>query len=98
MKVITNNQPRLLIDAYQLTLKERKEFDYLDWRAIDKGTDSATFFRYGGDLYDLGNFMRVPEGSDLAPWEGYYGDSYFSGTLIKQSDDSDYVIVGRYYS
>jgi hypothetical protein len=35
LTVKTNNVPRLLIDAYELSEKERAEFDYLDWEAID---------------------------------------------------------------
>jgi hypothetical protein len=55
LTVKTNNVPRLLIDAYELSEKERAEFDYLDWQKIDAGEDSATFFRYKGQLFDLGN-------------------------------------------
>lgn len=51
----TNNVPRPTIDAYELTDNERKEFDYLKWDKIDAGEDSATFFRFKGQLYDLGN-------------------------------------------
>jgi hypothetical protein len=91
----TNNVPRLLIDAYQLTAAERQQFDYLDWSAIDRGDDSATFLRYKGQLYDLGEFMRT----GIPGWDGIAADSAFSGTLVRfVKDDSDYVIVGRIYS
>lgn len=33
----TNNVPRELIDAWQLTQAEQAEFDYLDWAAIAEG-------------------------------------------------------------
>jgi hypothetical protein len=95
MKLITNNQPRLLIDAYELTATERTEFDYLDWQAIDQGNDSATFFRYRGRLYDLGEFMRSTD-PNLKGWHGYAADSFFSGVVIKLSDDGDYVTVATY--
>lgn len=100
LTIKTNNIPRLLIDSYQLTEKEREQFDYLDWAAIDEGSDSATFFRYKGRLYDLGEFMRTPEGAEeMKGWDVYASDSYFSGTLVKYcKDDNDYVIVASYYS
>ena len=50
----TNNVPRFVVDAYELTLAERAEFDYLNWDAIDAGEDSASFFRFKGTTYDLG--------------------------------------------
>lgn len=95
----TNNVPRYTIDAYQLTEKERQEFDYIDWQAIDEGSNSATFFRYKGMLYDLGEFMRVENNESLKGWDGYSSDSAFSGVMIKWADsDCESVIVATYYS
>ena len=94
MEIRTNNIPRDLIEEYQLSEKEREEFDYLDWAAIDDGRDSATFFKYKGRLYDLGEFVRTPE--SLKPWDGMAGDSAFSGVLIRLVDDQ--IIVGQYFS
>ena len=37
----TNNVPRDLVDAWELSPKERAEFDYIDWQAIEDGRDSA---------------------------------------------------------
>jgi len=104
MKIITNNQPRFTFDPYELSEKERKEFDYLDWEAIDKGKDSATFFRYKGQLYDLGEFMRVEKDlftmhDNFKGWLGYMPCSCFSGILVKLAyDGMESVIVGRYFS
>lgn len=95
MDIVTNNIPRNLIDAYQLSDKAREEFDYLDWEKIDNGEDSATFFRYKGRLYDLGEFVRTPE--SLKPWDGMAYDTVFSGVLIRLVDD-DQIIVGQYFS
>jgi hypothetical protein len=92
MRIITNHVPRDLIDASQLTLEEQKEFDYLDWEALEKGEDSASFFRYKGMLYDLGNFLRT----DISGWDGYSADSFFSGILVKYTDDNEGIIVGMY--
>lgn len=94
MEIRTNNIPRNFIDDYQLSEKEREEFDYLDWEKIDNGEDSATFFRYKGRLYDLGEFVRTPK--SLKPWHGVHWDSAFSGVLIRMVDDQ--IIVGQYFS
>lgn len=102
----TNNVPRDLIDAWELSPKERAEFDYIDWQAIEDGRDSATFFRYKGVLYDLGEFQRVHERggpvcvpfsySPFASWDGYMSDSFFSGLVIRLVDNGERCIVGRY--
>lgn len=93
MDIITNNVPRDLIDAAELSPKERAEFDYLPWEDIDAGIASATFLRYRGPLYDLGEFMR----SDAFPsWDGYASDSYFSGIVVRLVDNGERCIVGRY--
>lgn len=94
MDIVTNNIPRNLIDAYQLSDKAREEFDYLDWEKIDNGEDSATFFRYKGRLYELGEFVITPK--SLKPWDGMAGDSFFSGVLIRLVDDQ--IIVGQYFA
>lgn len=94
MDIVTNNIPRNLIEDYQLSEKKREEFNYLDWAAIDDGRDSATFFRYKGRLYDLGEFVRTPK--SLKPWDGMAYDGAFSGILIRLVDDQ--IIVGQYFS
>ena len=98
--VITNNVPRDIIDAWELTEAERKVFDYLNWDAIQKGEDSASFVRYKGELYDLGDFMRV---GDMRPfdkkWDGYISDTFFSGILVRYYGmESEAVVMGRFYS
>lgn len=103
LKVITNNVPRLEINAYELNAKERAEFDYLDWPAIERGEASTSFMRYLGTLYDLGEFMTtggLPESNPLRKWDGYLNDSFFSGVVVRYCSfpDWDHVIVGRFYS
>ena len=90
MKIITNNQPRLLLYGYELTDKERQDFDYLE------DIDSHSFLKYKGFIYDVSEFMVV-DNDYLKGWDGYSSDSYFSGILIKYID-SDHVIVARYCS
>lgn len=99
MRVITNNVPRNIVDAYELSETERSDFDYLKWDAIEAGEDSATFFRYRGDLYDLGEFSTtsgMPEFSPLVKWDGYLSDSYFSGIVVRYANDFEQVVVGTF--
>jgi hypothetical protein len=93
-----NNVRRFTIDAYELTTKERKEFDYLDWPAIEAGNDGATFFRYLGQLYDLGEFTRCEHAFGMAEWDGYFAHCMSSGVLVKYVDNGEAVIVGMYFS
>jgi hypothetical protein len=104
VKIITNNQPRNIVDAYELTPAERAEFDYLDWDAIEAGSDSASFFRFKGTLYDLGEFTAdygITKGAGLpahlADWDGYQADSFFSATVVRYVND-DQIVVGRIIS
>lgn len=105
VKVVTNNVPRDIIDAYELTAEERKQFDYLDWGAIDEGRDSASFFRYKGQLHDLGEFTRdygITKGSGLpehlSKWDGYRSDSAFSAVVVRYVNDNEQVVAGRVLS
>jgi hypothetical protein len=97
VEITTNNVPRKIIDAWDLSESERNQFDYLNWPAIEAGTNSASFFRYRGELYDLGEFMRY-EGqlAELRAWHGYMSDSFFSGMLV-QYTDGEHVIIATYY-
>lgn len=102
--ITTNNMRRPIREAHELTVKEREEFDYLDWEAIDLGQDSASFFRYKEQLYDLGEFEPTARyhGEIAKNWDGIQSDTYFSGILFRYDRDTmenhDFVIVGRYYS
>jgi hypothetical protein len=106
--IITNNHPREIIDAWDLTVPEREEFDYLDWEKIEKGEDSREFVRYKDELIDLGDievisgYTGAMTGETFKGWEGIRTDSFFSGLLFKWVKvDYDWewrVIVGRYYT
>ena len=106
IKVITNNVPRPVIDAWELNATERAEFDYIDWDAVEQGQASASFFRYKGELHDLGEFMTTSElhqTPELRVWAGYQSDSFFSGLVVRwvqdwNREDFGYVVVGRYLS
>ena len=103
MQIITNNIPRAIIYGFELTEKERAEFDYYESDELD----SATFFRYKRNVYDLGEFSRVPDCANQATedefiefrkWDGYQSDSFFSGIVVKYVDSLEGVIVGWYCS
>jgi hypothetical protein len=105
LTVKTNHQPRDIIQAYELTEAERTEFDYLDWPAIDDGRDSAEFFRYRGQLYDLREFSAdygITKGSglpeSLSRWDGYLSESFFSAIVVRYVDDNERVVVGTVLS
>lgn len=90
IKIMTNNKPRQLIYGYELTDKQKQDFDYIE------DIDSHDFVKYKNNIYDLSEFMRTENNSSLKGWDGYSSDSYFSGTLVKYTDD-DTVIMGWYY-
>lgn len=96
----TNFHHRDVIDAWQLTEAERAEFDYLDWEAIHEGRDNASFFRYRGQLYDIGEFSTdygITRGSGLpdylARWDAYMSESFFSAIAIRYVDDYEGIVV-----
>lgn len=99
MEIITNNKSRHIIYGFELSEKEKEQFDYLD------NIDECSFFRYKEEIYDLGEFIRInkvtaphPQRTGWENWHGYSSDSYFSGILVRYTSDYESVIVGRYYS
>ena len=94
LEIITDHKTRYTIDGYELSDSELKQFDYLE------NPRDGLFFRYRGQLYDIGEFMRVSEDSPLAiaGFNGYMSETYFSGIAIKLSPDGESVTVARFYS
>lgn len=94
----TNNQFRPLLYGYELTEKEQKEYDFLEF--TDEGEGScAKFFRYKGWTYLLDDFMRTGAHSPFPErWHAYLSDSYFSGILIHLSDCGEAVVCATYFS
>ena len=92
IKIMTNNKPRQTICGYQLTDKQKQDFDYIE------DIDNHDFVIYKNNVIDINEFMRIDEDSKhFRGWHGYSSDSYFSGTLIKYCEDTDYIIMGWYY-
>lgn len=96
VRVVTNGVPRDVVDAAELSAEERAEFDYLDWPAIERGEESASFFRYRGTVYDLGEFQgtRGTAGEELRRWDGFLSDSFFSAVVVRYVDAGERVVVG----
>ena len=88
-KVVTNNAPRPVLSGWDLTEKEREEFDYIE----NVVNEPYRFFRYKGNVYDLQEFI-LP-GKNLEDWDGVRADSFFSVVVIKLiADDYESVIAG----
>ena len=97
LRITTNYVPRDVIEGYELSEEERAEFDYIDWEKVEAGEESASFFRYRGQLYDLGEFQtssELPAESVLREWDGYLSDSFFSAVVVRYCDDYERVVVG----
>ncbi len=92
MKIKTNNRPRDVLRWYDLTEKERAEFDYIDTKSKQ---ECATFFRYKSEAYDLDEFVRWdnPASPTRGAWDGFRSDSYFSGLAIRYVQDFERVVV-----
>lgn len=85
MTIKTNHKFRNLLHWNELTLKEQKEFDWIE------SPDEESFFRYGGWVFALSEAMLL---AHPPPWQGYYGISAFSAVLIQLSRDGERVKVG----
>lgn len=99
IRIKTNNVPRDVIDAWELTSDEREQFNYINWEAVEDGSSSPQFIRYRGQLYDLGEFMTtsgLPEFNPLRRWDGYHSDSFFSGLVVRYVNDFEQVVIGTY--
>lgn len=91
-RIITNNVPRKILYWEELSPEEQREFDHYD-------ATNSMFARYKGNIYDIGDFQRIPTlATDLRGWDGYSPDSFFSGILVKFTPDNDNVIMGWYLS
>jgi len=93
MKIITNNQPRLTINGFDLTAAERKEFDYL----AEEELGAETFFRFKEQVYALSSFVVTRKDGEHKEWDGIFGQNAFQAVCIKLVDDGEKVIVGQMF-
>jgi len=92
-KIISNYHWHPILDAEQLTAKQRADIAYTD--------DCAPVFLYRGRAYAIDelyttSFHHAP--AWIREWDGYASDSYFSGIVVKFSGDRDAVQIGIYLS
>lgn len=97
MKIKTNHQSRFLLDWWELTEKEKKEFDYIE----NEEDAMCRFFRYKGVVYDVNEFQTtttLPEQHPLKGWDGIHPDSFFSGVAICFTGDfSEEVVPATFF-
>jgi hypothetical protein len=100
VNIITNNVPRDIVYGYELTDKERKEFEYIDFDSDDGACHD--FVRYKGELIDLqdleGGWGSHIMSTTFKGWSAYRSDTFFSGILVRFVEDYEKVVMGRYYS
>ena len=87
MKIKTETESFEILSAFDLTDEEIGEFDYLE-------ETEGSFFRYNGNVYDLGEFMRSGDG-ELSEWDGFCSETAFSGVLVKINHEDDTLTVGQ---
>ncbi len=81
--------------GYELTEKEKTEFDWMNAEELDTGN----FFRYHKRVYSVNEFMNLGKESPFPkPWHGYHGEGFFCGVLLEISEDGEQYRVGNYYS
>lgn len=111
MKIVTNHKPRDVLFWYELTEKQRADFDYIN---TEVKQDDARFIVYRASVYDLGEFsritprsipsdphpcsMKVDDGDPLLKWDGYLSETYFSMVIVKYLPDFEQVVVGLAFS
>jgi hypothetical protein len=91
-RIYGNNHNIKLIYGYQLTDKEKSQFDYME-----NIEDDFTGFRYRGNVYSLNDFMWVDENNPFKSFaDGYNCDSFFSGVLVKFGTDGSDELIKAY--
>lgn len=103
LKIVTNNHPRPLLTWIELTITERKEFDYIDVNDHDE-VYHPRFVRAYGNVYDIDDFEHINPSNPLKGWGGFISESFWDGIVVKYAkpfdkyqSDYDFVVIGRYY-
>lgn len=100
--ITTNNQPREVLHAWDLTPAERTDLGITT--EAQATNDDRTWVRYRGELYSLRDFSTT-WGLGITPhpftgWDGYLTDTMGTGLVVKPAPDDfgswDHVIVGRF--
>ncbi len=84
--VVTNGHPRPVLDWSDLTEAEREEFDYIT--GSEQEDFAASFFRYRGETYDLGDgFLIAPDPIKALGFDEWQTTSYFDGLAVRRFDE-----------
>jgi hypothetical protein len=98
LRIKTNNVPHDILNWYDLTPKEQKEFDYIQ----EEDRDGSQFVRYRKWVYDLHDVERINDYAQHEPlfkkWHGIISDSFFSGVVFRYVEDFERVVCGTYLS
>lgn len=101
IRIITNNQYRLLLSYWELTDAQRAQVDN-EYSTLNQSIrEEELYFVYKTRVHCLCDYMDVRGrmAVDIFPgWDGYTNDTFFSGILIKFNADLDAVKVGWFYS
>ena len=95
--IVSDYKPKEIISGYDLTPVEKEQFDFLDPETLNS---TYSFFRVSGQVYYLGNFMRLSSDKESQTrfWDGAEGTSYFSANLVKFTSCGDSIIFATSYT
>lgn len=90
--------------THSVTVIGNHHYIPIEYQVPDWDVEEQACFKYKGEYYFLGEFMRIEHALDwMNEYHGYMSDSYFSGLLVRFPEDEyrsydDCVQVYRYYS
>lgn len=82
-----------IVCGWQLTDREKREFDY--YSTLSE-LHEASFFRYKGRVYDMGEFCIFQDKNrpkEFQAWEAYSSYTYSSGLVIRFAPDTDFECI-----
>ncbi len=95
----TNNQPRRLFFACELSQPERAKLrQQFDWMDDERFDHDCSFFKYRGEYHNLADFMVIQSADVQSTFKGWHciaSDSNVSGMVVKLCGND--VVVGRYF-
>lgn len=106
LEIVTNHHWRELTNFYEMSEKDRDDFDYL----TEDQHYEARFFKYKDTWYDAFDFISTSPGpwnhglpAEFRQWDGYINDTAWTGILLLHSSgfrdiDDDMVMVAYFIS
>jgi hypothetical protein len=95
--VKTNLIPRDRVYWDELTEAEKAELDYIEG---EENQSDFSGFRFKGNVWDIGEFVRTEEEGPLrkGDWHGVSGQSAFHGVVVHLCENHGQVVVGQVFS